>query len=78
MREHKRLSRQARRQHTTDDWEEANGVQEANGIQPHYDCMLLQEEEDLQQCKDALYAKKWSIDHAILLPRRAPSQEHCT
>jgi hypothetical protein len=56
-----RVSRQACQRHNTDDWEEGDG------IRLDYDCVLLQEEEDSQGCKDALYAKKWSVDRAILL-----------
>jgi hypothetical protein len=50
-----RVSRQARQRHNTDDWEEVDGVG------PDYDHMLLQEEEDLQRCKDAFMPKSGSL-----------------
>jgi transcription initiation factor TFIIIB Brf1 subunit/transcription initiation factor TFIIB len=56
-----KVSRQARQRHNIDDWEEVDSVR------PDYDHLLLQEEEDAQRSKDALYAEKWSIDRAILL-----------
>jgi hypothetical protein len=44
--------------------------------------MLLQEEEDLEQCKDVLYSKKWSINRAILLHGQGEEEaftdeQHC-
>lgn len=59
-----KLSRQARKRLLTvedDSWEEVDSVR------PDYDRLLLQEEEQAQRTKDALYAEKWSINRAILL-----------
>lgn len=38
-----------------------------NSARPDYESLLLQEEEDAQRSRDALYAEKWSIERAILL-----------
>lgn len=42
-------------------------LQESDQTRPEYEKLLLQEEEDVQRSRDALYAEKWSIERAILL-----------
>lgn len=36
-------------------------------VRPDHESLLLQEEEDAQRSRDALYAEKWSIERALLL-----------
>jgi transcription initiation factor TFIIIB Brf1 subunit/transcription initiation factor TFIIB len=41
--------------------------EEEDHVRPEFEQMVLQEEEDADRVKAALYAEKWSLDRAILL-----------
>ena len=60
-----KLSRDVRQQKLQRGEEDV--LEQAECIRPEYEKLLLQEEEDAQRSKEALYAEKWSLERALLL-----------